>query len=397
MIIGVASSGLGHVARGIESWAADLGRALVARGVDVRLYKGGGSAEHPYERVIWCAQREGRLARALVRLKPVLWRYGFGTTYWIEQFSFAWNLIRFLNKDHVDILHVQDPFVAEIVQDARRKGLTSTRAILAHGTEEADSYLARYEYLQHLAPWHLEEARKAGVWRPEWRAIPNFIDTDLFHPGEASALRTELGIPADALVIMTAAAIKRHHKRIDYLTDEFARLIESPLDRDVYLVVAGGWEAETEALIAEAQKRLGDKVRFLVRFPRDRMAELYRLGDIFVLCSLKEMMPVALLEATASALPCVVHQHPVLEWMIGPGGRSIDMNEAGALASTLREWINDEPQRRQLATLARKHCQENFGRDRVVDQILEYYDFIMEEKLNPQEQPRIDSPAALTR
>ena len=45
MKICIAASGLGHVARGIEAWAADLGAALAGRGLEVTLCKGGGEAE----------------------------------------------------------------------------------------------------------------------------------------------------------------------------------------------------------------------------------------------------------------------------------------------------------------------------------------------------------------
>lgn len=377
MIIGVASSGLGHVARGIESWAADLGRALAMRGVDVRLYKGGGVAQETYERLISCTQREGRIAQSLVRFRRVLWRVGLGSAYGAEQVTFALSLLRHLSRDHVDVLHVQDPLVASIIQRAYRRGLTSTRVILAHGTEEPAAYLAKFDYVQHLAPWHLEETRDAGVWQADWRAIPNFIDVDVFSPGRSDALRAELGIPPDALIVMTAAAIKRHHKRIHYLIDEFAQMIDQPSDRPVRLVIAGGWEAETDELIAEANAKLGEHVQFLVRFPRSRMPELYRAADIFVLCSLKEMMPVALLEAMGCGKPCVVNQHPVLQWMIGPGGRSIDMSGRGELAKTLQELIRDDAVRGQLADLARQHCVEQFGRASVVDQIVDYYESII--------------------
>ena len=60
------------------------------------------------------------------------------------------------------------------------------------------TFLRQITYLQHLAPHHLEEARDAGVWRPTWTAIPNFIDTDLFRPGRWDALRADLGIPPEA-------------------------------------------------------------------------------------------------------------------------------------------------------------------------------------------------------
>jgi hypothetical protein len=45
MKIAIASSGLGHVTRGIETWADDLGTALHRCGVNVTLFKGGES--HP--------------------------------------------------------------------------------------------------------------------------------------------------------------------------------------------------------------------------------------------------------------------------------------------------------------------------------------------------------------
>jgi len=371
----IASSGLGHVARGIESWAADLGRALADRGAAVTLCKGGGRAEAPFERVIPCWQRGAPRTGRLLRWMPRrgVWRLGLTSGYAVEQTTFALGLIRHLRRERVDILHVQDPHVALLLQRAGRLGLVQTRVILAHGTEESPEFQRKVTYLQHLAPWHLEESRAAGVWKPSWTAIPNFIDTKRFHPGRDGALRAGLGIPADGLLVLTVAAIKRRHKRIDYLIDEFARLREQELEWPAWLVVAGGWEADTDELVALGRQRLGDRIRFLVRFPRERMPELYRAADIFVLCSLKEMMPIAVLEATASGLPCLVNQHPVLQWMIGPGGKAIDMSDPGALAEAIRELAHDATRRWQLGELARRHCLDHFSQDRVVDQILDYY------------------------
>jgi len=376
--ITIASTGLGHISRGIEAWAEDLAGALAARGVAVTLCKGGGEAERSYERVIHCWQRDAAKTQRLLRTLPksLFWRLGLGSGYGVEQTTFSLRLLGHLRRERVDVLHVQDPQLAAIVQKANRLGLVTTRVILGHGTEEPLAFLSKLDYVQHLAPWHLEEAREAGVWKPSWTAIPNFIDMSNFTPAGGS-LREELGIPPDGLVVLTAAAIKRNHKRIDYLLDEFATLREVAPELPAWLVVAGGWEAETEALVAEGTRRLGDRVRFLVRFPRARMADLYRTGDVFALCSLKEMMPIALLEALASGLPCVVNRHPVVEWMVGPGGEAIDMATTGALASSLGQLLRDRELRHSLGEAARRHCVENFGRDRVVDQLLEYYELVM--------------------
>lgn len=372
--IAIASSGLGHVARGIEAWADDLAAALHARGENVILCKGAGPANRSYERTVSCLRREAPATLRLLRYLPrqLSWRVGLGSGYGVEQTTFALNLVRLLRRERIDVLHVQDPQVAILTQRARRLGLVRTRTILAHGTEEPPAFLQRVQYLQHLAPWHLDRARAEGVWKPTWTAIPNFIDTDRFAPGRSDALRAELGIPADALVVLTAAAIKRGHKRIDYLISEFSRLRQQVSGLPVWLVVAGGWEAETDELVAEGARLLGDRVRFLVRFPRQRMPELYRAADVFVLCSLFEMMPIALIEATASGLPCIVNAHPILEWMTGPGGSRIDMAAPGELSGALASlFVGSE--RRVLAAAARSHCGSNFSQEVVVTQILEYY------------------------
>lgn len=70
MRIAVASSGLGHVARGIEAWADDLAAALHQRGAAVVLYKGAGAVTRPYERVVPCLRREAPVTLRLLRHLP---------------------------------------------------------------------------------------------------------------------------------------------------------------------------------------------------------------------------------------------------------------------------------------------------------------------------------------
>ena len=375
----IASSGLGHIARGIEAWADDLGHALARRGEDVILCKGAGQAQSEFDRVVPCWTRDSAKTRALVRAIPnaVGWRIGMGSEYAVEQFTFARNLIKILKMEDIDILHVQDPFVAMQVQKAHKRGRIRTRTVLAHGTEESLNFQHRVTYLQHLAPWHRKDARQTGVDRSTWTTIPNFIDTEQFHPGQCNKLRGELEIPDDALVVLVAAAIKRKHKRIDYLIEEFHDLLDEIPDLPVWFVVAGGQESDTDGLIAYGKEMLGDRGKFLVRFPRERMSDLYRAADVFALGSLKEMMPIALLEAAASGLPCLVHHHPVMQWMIGSGGLTLDLSTRGSLKHALVHLLADASARDRIGRESRKHCCGQFGTKVVVDQILRYYQDVL--------------------
>ncbi len=374
--IAIASSGLGHVARGIETWAADTASVLHDLGAAVTLFKGSGRPDAPYERVCKCLRRGGPPNRRLNPLLPgVAWRLGLGSAYDIEQTSFALRLIPLLGR-RFDIVHTQDPLVALILQKARGLGLIRAPTILAHGTEEPFEFLQKLDYVQHLAPFHLEEARAAGCHREGWTAIGNFVDTDVFHPRNGKSLRAEYGLRPGSLVVLAVAAVKKHHKRVDYLTQEVSRFQHST-DATAQLMVAGARTGQTDEVMREAREALGDRAHFLLDQPRSKMPEIYNLADVFVLCSLKEMMPIALLEAAASGLPCLVSTHPVVNWMAGPGGEAVEMASEGALASALHKYA-EEDFRRKKGAAARRHAVENFSKEVIVRRYLEMYDRVLE-------------------
>jgi len=178
--------------------------------------------------------------------------------------------------------------------------------------------------------------------------LPNFVDCAVFRPAvnaaEKRSLRAALGIPPDAFVVGCVAAVKKHHKRIDYLIREFYQLTMDgrqlavdwrsltegsairPKDTPStvhrppstpYLLVAGSRTDETPELLALAESLIPGRYRIMTNCARAQMPDLLRAMDVFVLTSLFEMMPIALLEALATGLPCLVNCHPVLEWMIG--------------------------------------------------------------------------------
>ena len=191
-----------------------------------------------------------------------------------------------------------------------------------------------------------------------WIAIPNFVDCEVFQPiaGGRQAIRANLGIPEDAFVIGCVAAVKKHHKRIDYLINEFARLsndgktrtnidrqdrnldtiipkpscISCPSMLNPYLLIAGARTDETAELIALAESLIPGRYKIVTDLRRSQMPDLLRSMDVFVLTSLFEMMPIALLEALASGLPCVVNAHPVLEWMTGAGEKNSEQKSQRA-------------------------------------------------------------------
>jgi len=184
MKIAIASSGLGHVSRGIETWACDTAVALeevrretldVRRAGGVRREEEGGPfqvtlfcaapsshltshASRLTIRVIPCYKRGDKLVKLLTRISPRwAWRWGWTSGYEIEQRSFWRRLWPILRDEGYDILHVQDPRLADLCRRYRKAGKLKTKEILAHGTEEPVEFLEKFDYVQHLAPWHLEQ------------------------------------------------------------------------------------------------------------------------------------------------------------------------------------------------------------------------------------------------
>ena len=369
--IAVACSGLGHVQRGIESWADDLGHALHRAGADVTLFAG---AKADGATALSCLRRTGRAAIALDRAVHHLggWRYGMGNTYEIEQTSFAVALWCRIRREF-DVLHVQDPTLARWLELAHRRGLSRPRVVFANGTGEPAATMRRFAFLQLLTPQAMEDWQREKPAAQSAFMIPNFIDTARFTPGDAAAARTALGLPPRALIVLCCAAIRRYHKRIDYLLTEFAA---AAAGRELLLVIAGGRETDTDDLIAMGRELLGERVRFLVGLPRTAMPTLYQAADLFVLASLWETFGIALIEAMSSGLPVVCNDTPAFRFVAGPAALYADLEPAGGLATALRAALAVD-RRAALAQAARPHVQGRFAEAVVVSQIMAMYQAVL--------------------
>jgi glycosyltransferase involved in cell wall biosynthesis len=365
--IAIACSGLGHVQRGIESWASDLAEALRRTGANVTLFSGAplaGATALPTLR------RTGRAAIALATGSRRLggWRYGMGSPYDVEQTGFAVPLWQRIGSGF-DILHVQDPMIAMWLQRAHRAGLSRPKVIYANGTGETASVMRRFDVLQLLtkaaaASWVPHKPSGQSVF-----TIPNFIDTRRFSPGDQAASRARFGLPRDRTIILCCAAIRRFHKRIDVLLSGFAAVCHGT---DAMLLVAGGRELDTDALVAEGSALLGDRVRFLPDLPRDTMPDLYRAADAFVLPSLHEMFGIVLLEALATGLPVLCNDTPDFRSIAGPGGLYSDFGARDGLARGLTGLL-DPKMRVAPARAARAHVERHFSEAVVMDSIIAMY------------------------
>jgi len=199
------------------------------------------------------------------------------------------------------------------------------------------------------------------------------VDVELFHPGP-SAVEDEL-LPRPRVVFTGRL---HPQKNLPLLLDAWVEVArKSPAN-----LVLVGPGTEREALM-ERSRSLGiaDRVQFVAAAPNP--SEYLRAADVFVLPSVAEGMSNSLLEAMATALPCVVS---------GVGGNT-DLIEHGvtgllvpeptptAWSAALLSLLNDPEEARRLGRAALARVEREFALPAVVDRYVALYrELIAEER-----------------
>jgi glycosyltransferase involved in cell wall biosynthesis len=132
--------------------------------------------------------------------------------------------------------------------------------------------------------------------------IPNGVDVEHYSRRlSPAAARAALGLPADAAHVLSVVGRLEEQKGHRYLLDAFAGVVR--VVPNAHLALAG--DGTLRHALAEQAKALGIDRRVHFLGHRQGVQTILDASDVFVLPSLWEAMPFALLEAMAAALPVV--------------------------------------------------------------------------------------------
>jgi glycosyltransferase involved in cell wall biosynthesis len=178
-----------------------------------------------------------------------------------------------------------------------------------------------------------------------FRVVPNAVDTALFGPSDAPR-RTDPRAPR-----LVNVAMQDPKKGLDDLLTAFAGLRADRPGATLDLVGDGparrGLEAQAAAL------GVADAVRFHGLRPKPAIANLLRASDLFVLSSLSENLPVALIEALTCGLPVVATAVGGVPEMVTPAaGRLVPPREPDALRTAIAEVLDGPTDPRAIAATA---------------------------------------------
>ena len=136
------------------------------------------------------------------------------------------------------------------------------------------------------------------------RVIPTGVDVNSLNKAANNDMRQELGIPADAPVLLTLSRVAEE-KKIDRILNAMPEVIdEFPETR---LVIAGDGP-DMEVLQEQVERlTLEDNVIFTGDVPHDDVGSYYKMADLFVSASDTETQGLTYIEALASGTKCVVY------------------------------------------------------------------------------------------
>jgi len=195
---------------------------------------------------------------------------------------------------------------------------------------------------------------------------------------DTSGLKKELGIPINYSVMGTIAQFSEK-KGLGYLIKSASILLEHRKDINFLLVGKGALKEELKILCVNL------KVEKNVIFAGERsdIPEILSLIDIFVLPSIREGLPLAVLEAMDCGKAIIATNVGGIPEVIkdGVSGILVSPKDPEALHSAMNELLDDRGKMEKMGYEGKKICGKNFSSKAMVDRVEELYDKLVNEKI----------------
>lgn len=228
----------------------------------------------------------------------------------------------------------------------------------------------------------VEKAIAAGIAEPErFRTIYSGMELDWFLNAkfDANKVKEEFGIPLDAPVVGKIARLfplKGH----DELMDAAPEIVKRVPNVRFFLIGDG-------VLLEHLQERargygILENFVFAGLIPRERIPELISAMDVVVHTSLREGLARVLPQSLAMGKPCVSFDidgapEVVIDDYTGYLVKAFDNI---TLADRIAHLLEDEDLRHKLGQNGRKHVDPNFRTEKMVVDISEVYQMLLERK-----------------
>ena len=235
--------------------------------------------------------------------------------------------------------------------------------------------MRRAACLHALSRPEIDQLRAIAPWTPIC-FVPNGVDLAPFDDlPPRSVLESECPEIRGKLVLLFFGRL--HAKKgLDLLAEALGAIL--PGRPDVHLVVAGnddGAWAPFQARIAELG--LTQRMTYLGHVSGDQARAVWGAADAFVLPSHSEGFSMAVLEALASRLPCLITTACHFPELAAAGGGIEVAPEVDAVTQGLRDLIERSPAERDtLGRIGRRLAEEHYTWDRQAEALASVYEWL---------------------
>jgi L-malate glycosyltransferase len=203
--------------------------------------------------------------------------------------------------------------------------------------------------------------------------VLNGVNTDSFRPGSADgkSMKASLGIPESSLVIGTIAVF-RFQKRLD-LWLEVVRLIRDKFSRECHFIIVGDGPLREQLHARASELGIRDNVHFAGL--QTEVRPFLAAFDIYMMSSIFEGLPIAMLEAMSSGCPIVTTDAGGIKEVIrqGQDGLLCAVDKPLDLVDLCIQLLNDSDKRTRLGANARTRVVESFGMEAMVANLEKLY------------------------
>jgi glycosyltransferase involved in cell wall biosynthesis len=256
-------------------------------------------------------------------------------------------LVRLFKDFRIDAVHSHE-FTMAVYGAAATRVLGLPHIITMHGGLTVCKALRRRIALR----WAMRTSDHSVM------VVPNGVPV---RHGDAKAVRKEFGIAPDECVILAVGVLERH-KGHRVLLEALARLRTRQPESRWRLIIAGGAGGnEHSSLLAYiAENGLADRVHIVLN--RNDVPDLLSLADIFVMPSLWEGLPMAVLEAMVARKAIIASAIAGIPEAVvnGREGLLVPPGEPAPLADALEILLTQPERRHVLADAAAARAKREF-------------------------------------
>jgi glycosyltransferase involved in cell wall biosynthesis len=295
----------------------------------------------------------------------------------------VWKLYKILRQEGVSILHCQR-HQATVYGSIAAK-LAKTPVVFAHVHGLNRSKKLRRKLINYFVlKWNnkiiaVSQAVKEDILRNNYAVRPKQVDClnnsiDYKRFANVSITREQarkiIGMDNDSFIFGTVGRLVPT-KGLPYLIQAFAKVKEKVPNTELVLIGKGRLKDELKSQAVEAG--IGDSVHFLGY--RADVEQILQGFDVFVMASVAEGMPGALLEAMAAGLPCIATKVGGIPDVLDNGklGRLVKACDVNALAEAMVS-LAKKPDLTSTIHEAQRKVQEYYSHDVIIKSLENIYE-----------------------